>query len=139
MSDFYTYFKENMEELGLAPPPESLFGTQAAAVSTIATLFGFIDKFGTNVTVLEMAGAGTKLELLAVVGAVGAAYYAGAAVGSLAIATGRTINGGTSLSDVLMEASKLRFKRPWLTTLLHRRPGIYDTRVQGRKYYKYYG
>lgn len=138
MSDFYTYFKENMESLGLAPPPESLFGMQQLAVGTISTLVGCIDNFGARVTVLEIIGAGTKLEQLAVVGAVSAAYYAGAAIGSLAIATGRTLSGGTSLADVLFEASRWRLKRPWLASLLHRRPGIYDPSVPGRKYYKTY-
>ncbi|GAB3410353.1 hypothetical protein NX774_05290 [Massilia agilis] len=139
MSDFYKYFKENMEALGLNPPPESLFGTQQLALGTISTMLTYVDKFGTKVTVLEMAFAGTRLEQLATVGAVGAAYYAGAAIGSLAVATGRTISGGTSLGDVLFEASKRGLGRPWLTSLFHRMPGIYDPRVSGRKYYKHYG
>jgi hypothetical protein len=138
MSDFYKYFKENMEALGLAPPPQSLFGTQQLAISTISTILACIEKFGTKVTVLEMIGAGTRLEQMAVVGAVGASYYAGAAIGSLAVATGRTISGGTSLADVLFEASRWGFKRPWLTSLFHRRPGIYDPNVLGRKYIKLY-
>lgn len=138
MSDFYKYFKENMDALGLASPPESLYGTQALAISTIGTILACIDKFGTKVTVMEVAGAATRLEQLSVLGAVGAAYYAGAAIGSLAVATGRTISGGTSLGDVLFEASRWGFERPWLTSLLHRRPGIYDPGQSGRKYYKLY-
>jgi hypothetical protein len=138
MPDFYTYFKENMEALGLVPPPKSLFGTQQLAISTISTMIGCIDKFGTKVTVVELIGAGTKLEKMAVVGAVGASFYAGAAIGSLAVAAGRTLSGGTSLADVLYEASRWGLKRPWLTSLLHRRPGIYNTSVSGRKYYKHY-
>jgi hypothetical protein len=138
MSDFYKYFKENMEDLGLSAPPESLFGTQQLAISTISAIVAFIDKFGTKVTVLEMAGAGTRLEQLALLGALGASYYAGAAIGSLAVATGRTLAGGTSLADVLFEASRWGFDRPWLTSLLHRRPGIYDPSVSGRKYDKLY-
>jgi hypothetical protein len=139
MSDFYKYFKENMEALGLAPPPESLFGTQQLAISTISTILACIDKFGTKVTVLEVIGAGTRLEQMAVFGALGASYYVGAAIGSLAVATGRTMSGGTSLSDVLFEATRWGFKRPWLTSLFHRMPGIYDPKISGRKYYKHYG
>jgi len=139
MSNFYKYFKENMEALGLTPPPESLFGTQQLALSTISAILTYIDKFGTKATVLEMAGAGTRLEQLATVGALGAAYYAGAAIGSLAVATGRTISGGTSLGDVLFEASKRGFGRQWLTSLFIRMPGIYDPRVSGRKFYKHHG
>lgn len=138
MSDFYRYFKENMEDLGLTAPPESLFGTQQLAISTISAIVAFIDKFGTKVTVMEIAGAGTRLEQLALFGALGASYYAGAAIGSLAVATGRTISGGTSLADVLFEASRWDWKRSWLMSLLHRRPGIYDPSVSGRKYIKLY-
>ena len=122
----------------LTAPPESLFGTQQLAISTIGTIVAFIDKFGTKVTVMEMASAGTRLEQLTLLGTLGASYYAGAAIGSLAVATGRTISGGTSLADVLFEASKWGFDRPWLTSLFHRRPGIYDPSVSGRKYYKLY-
>lgn len=138
MSDFYKYFKENMEALNLIPPPESLFGTQALAVATINTFVAFIDKFGTKVTVMEVIGAGTRLEQMSVIGATGAAYYTGAVIGSLAVATGRTISGGTSLADVLLEVSRWDWKRSWLTSLLHRRPGIYDPNVLGRKYIKLY-
>jgi hypothetical protein len=138
MSEFYKYFKENMEGLGLTPPPESLYGTQALAISTISAILAYIDKFGTKVTVMEMIGAGTKLEKLTVVGSLGAAYYAGAVIGSLAVATGRTLSGGTSLADVLLEASRWKLKRPWLTSLLLRMPGLYDPKVSNRTYYKHY-
>ena len=138
MSDFYQYFKENMEALNLAPPAESLFATQALAVATINTFVIFVDKFGTRVTVLDVIYAGTRLEQLSVVGAVGAAYYTGALIGSLAVAAGRTVSGGTSLADVLFEASKWKLNRPWLTSLLHRHPGLYDPSVPGRKYYRTY-
>lgn len=138
MSKFYEYFKENMEALGLPVPPESLFGTQTLAVSTISTIVAYIDKFGTKVTVAEIAGAGTKLEWLATLGTLGAAYYAGAAIGSLAVATGRTLSGGTSLGDVLFEMSQRNWHRPWLTLLLQRRPGIYDQKAPNRRHYKLY-
>ena len=134
MSTFYRYFQENMSALGLTAP-DSLFGTQQTALGTITTLLTYIDKFGTRVTVGEMIAAGTKLETLATVGAYQVAYYAGAAIGSLAVATGRTLSGGTSLGDVLYEISKSGFRRPWLVTLLHLRPAIYDRSVANRRLY----
>jgi hypothetical protein len=42
---FYSYFKENMDGLGL-PAPESLFGTLSSATATAATILSQIDKFG---------------------------------------------------------------------------------------------
>jgi hypothetical protein len=137
MSDFYKYFKENMDALNL-PAPESLYGSITTAHASITTMLIYTDKFGPRVTVMEMIGAGTSLERLATVGAVQGAYYIGAAIGSLAVATGRTLAGGTSLSDVLFEASRWSLKRDWLLPLLHQRPGIYDPSVPGRKYYKLY-
>lgn len=137
MSDFYKYFKENMEALGLTAP-DSLFGSQQAAVGTITTILAFTDKHGAKVTVQELVGAGTKLEVLGAMGAVCAAFYAGAAIGSLAVATGRTLSGGTSLGDVLYEASRWDLKREWLSPLLHRLPGIHDSRVSGRRNYRHY-
>ena len=137
MSDFYKYFKQNMDALHL-PAPENLYGSVATAQASISGMLAYVDKFGPNVTVLEMIGAGTNLERLATVGAVQGAYYIGAAIGSLAVATGRTLGGGTSLSDVLFEASRWNWKRDWLLPLLHRNPGIYDPSVPGRKYHKLY-
>jgi hypothetical protein len=138
MSEFYTYFKENMEGLGLVAPPETLYGTQALAISTISTILACIDKFGTRVTLREVVGATSRLERLTVLGALGASYYVGAVIGSLAVATGRAMSGGTSLSDVLFESSKQGWNRPWLTSLFHRQPGLYNSSVSGRKHIKLY-
>jgi hypothetical protein len=137
MSDFYKYFKENMDALNL-PAPENLYGSVATAQTSISGMLVYIDKYGTRVTVLDMIGAGTNLERLATVGAVQGAYYIGAAIGSLAVATGRTLAAGTSLSDVLFEASHRDLKRDWLLPLLHRNPGIYVPSRSGRKYHKLY-
>ena len=49
MSNFYTYFKENMDGLGL-PAPEGLFGSLNAAVGNAAVLMSQIDKLGRRVT-----------------------------------------------------------------------------------------
>jgi hypothetical protein len=136
MSKFYQYFKENMEALGLTAP-DSLFGSQQTAIGTISTILAFTDKHGTRVTVYELARAGTNLERLAAVGAVSAAFYAGAAIGSLAVATGRTISGGTSLGDVLFEISTWNLGREWLLPLLQQMPGIYDQRASARRHYKH--
>ncbi|CAN7745339.1 hypothetical protein [Duganella sp. Dugasp56] len=127
MSDFYKYFKENMDGLGLATP-ENLFGSSQSAVSTASTLLALIDRFGKKVTVAEMIGAGTGIEKLAVLGAANASYYVGAVIGSIAIATGRALAGGTSLSDVLLNAQMNHLHRPWLAAVLMRHPEIYSRR-----------
>lgn len=135
MSDFYKYFKENMDALGI-PCPESLFGTVQMAAGTAATILGYIDKFGRTVTVRQLIGAGTRLEWLATVGALSAAFVVGAIIGSIAVATGRTLAGGRAMSDMIDIAIKYGLYRPWLSTQLHRFPGLYDHKVVARGLYR---
>jgi hypothetical protein len=59
MSEFYRYFKENMDALGLAAP-ETLFANATTALATATALATQIDKFGSRVTVLEVVGASWK-------------------------------------------------------------------------------
>lgn len=124
MTDFYRYFKENMDGLGL-PAPDTLFSSLQTAVANASILLTQIDKFGKAVTVGELLGAGTKLEKLGSVAALSAAFYVGAVIGSIAVATGRTMSGGTSISDVLFTANRYNLNRPWLFPMLVRSPGLY--------------
>ncbi len=130
MSGFYTYFKENMESLGL-PAPETLFGSLQAAVSNATIILSQIDKFGKKVTIKDLIGAGTRLEGLAVIGACSAAFYVGAIIGSIAVATGRSLAGGTSIADVIFTANKHHLYRSWLVSTLYENPGLYDARLAG--------
>ena len=127
MSDFCKYFKENMDALGL-PAPESFFGNAQLATATASALIGMIEKFGKKVTVTEMIGAGIRSEKLMLIGAVSASYYAGAVIGSIAVATGRSLAGGTSLSYVLLNAQMNHLHRPWLPAIMVRHPEIYRKR-----------
>lgn len=137
MSEFYTYFKENMAALNL-PAPESLFGSAQAALGTATAMITYVDKFGPKVTVRELVGAGTRLEGLTTVGACLATYYVGAVIGSLAVAAGRSLGRGTSLGDVFFVAAQYGFSRPWLAPILQRCPGVYKPSVAARFNYKSY-
>lgn len=138
MSDFYKYFKENMESMGL-PAPATLFGSVTSAVATATTILSQIDKFGKTVTLRELIVAGSRLEQLAVIGACSAAFYVGAVIGSIAVATGRTLGGGTTISDVLFSANRHQLDRNWLRDCLRRFPGIYRTDCPGKRNYRYRG
>jgi hypothetical protein len=112
---FYDYFKKNMAEMGL-PAPETLFGTLTTAVASIGAMATYIKTYGDTATVAEMigtiegsvAGAGGGMvgaatavsEALFFAGSLLAAYYVGACIGSLAVATGRYISGGMSIADM---------------------------------------
>jgi hypothetical protein len=136
MSDFHRYFKENMEALGL-PAPDSLFGTLQSSLATVTVLLASIDKFGKTATIADLIGAGTRLEQLGMIGTLSAAFYAGACIGSLAVATGRSMSGGTSVADVLLYARTHHLHRPWLAAELYRAPGISRPKMTGRARHKY--
>ena len=138
MSDFYQYFKENMESMGL-PAPQSLFGSVTSAVATATTLLSQVEKFGKKVTINELLRAGNKLEQLAIVGACSAAFYLGAVIGSIAVATGRVLGNGATLSDVLLTAQAYNLRPVWLIHCLHVYPGIYQVEVPGRANYRFLG
>jgi hypothetical protein len=136
VSEFYRHFKENMESMGL-PAPATLFGSLTSAVATATTILSQIDKFGKNVTIKEIVGAGSRLEQLAVLGACSAAFYVGAVIGSIAVATGRTLGNGATISDVLFSARRHGLDRNWLFGCMQMYPGIYQTGVLGRRQYRY--
>lgn len=123
MSEFYKYFKENMDGLDL-PAPEGLFGSAQAAVANASVIMSQIDKFGRGVTMRELVVAGTRLEGLGVLGACSAAYYVGAVIGSIAVASGRSLAGGISLADVLFTAKKYELDRTWLVGVVQRWPAM---------------
>lgn len=135
MATFYDYFKENMEGLGL-PAPESLFGTLSVAVATASTLLTQIDKFGKAVTIGELIGAGTRLEQIAIIGACSAAFYVGAVIDSIAVATGRSLAGGLSIADVLAMVRTNNLDRHWLSACLIQYPGVYQPQLPGRQLYR---
>jgi len=86
---FYSYFKENMEAIGLQAP-ESLFGSVTTAIASTTAIVAVTETVGAKVTISELIGAGTLFEGLIVVGACTAAFYAGACLGSLAVASVRS-------------------------------------------------
>jgi len=99
-----------MEALGL-PCPESLFGSVGAALSTLGSIIAALDKLGPKATMAQIVkgavavGAGGPAitaagRVLLGAGAVLASYYVGACIGSLAVATGRSLSGGMSIADI---------------------------------------
>lgn len=109
--DFKKYFNENMEELGL-PVPSSLFDTYQTAVATVTTLVGTLATLGKGATMAELIGATVGLEKLAVAASIGAAAYTGAVIGSIAVASGRSLGCGSRISDmfVFTYQNKLQFE-----------------------------
>lgn len=136
MAEFYKYFKENMEALGLSAP-DSLFGTLQTAIGTAATILTQVDKYGPRVTVGELVRGATRLEQLAYLGSVCAAFYLGAVIGSIAVATGRSLAGGTTITDVLFVATRYDLNRAWLPSVLYRWPCLYDSKLSARNMFRF--
>jgi hypothetical protein len=92
-SDFYKAFKGNMDAMGL-PAPASLFGSLTVALASTSAIAGCIAKLGTSATLSEVmltlpfvaggaAAAAGIAEIATALGAVSAAFYLGACIGSL--------------------------------------------------------
>ena len=71
--NFYTYFKQNMEAMGLSAPKE-LFGALEKTLGSAYAISKAIETFGTKVTVGELIGAGILAEGLGITLTMGAAY-----------------------------------------------------------------
>ncbi|AQP99250.1 hypothetical protein B0W48_05190 [Pseudoalteromonas aliena] len=109
--DFKKYFTENMKQLGL-PVPSTLFDTYQTAIATATTMAGTLATLGKGATVAELIGATIALEKLAIAASISAAAYTGAVIGSIAVASGRSIGCGSRISDlfVFMRQNNLEFK-----------------------------
>lgn len=131
---FYDDFNDNMAELGL-PAPRTLFGSLATATATISAMVRLVQVYGTKVTVAEMVGtlpgaavgagggavgvATAASEALLVIGALSGSFYVGACIGSLAVATGKALSGGTSIGDCVSAATLAGIPTPqWLIDTL---------------------
>lgn len=123
--DFMDYFHENMSALGV-PAPKSLFTTYTTVIAETSLITGAIGSFGAQATIAELVGATLLKEKLLVLGALGAAGYAGAAIGSLAVATGRSLGCGTRISDAFVLIHRHNLQFPGWDTFYHRHPQIID-------------
>lgn len=88
-----------MQDLGL-PVPSTLFDTYNTALSTASTMVGTLATLGKGATMAELVGATVGLEKLAVAASIGASAYTGAAIGSIAVAAGRSLGCGSRMSDL---------------------------------------
>lgn len=77
----------------------------------------------------RLVGAAAAVsEIVLVVGGLSAAYYVGACIGSLAVATGKCLSGGISIADCLSTATSHEFKsHGWLLKTLITNPSILKT------------
>jgi len=112
-SSFGKHFEENMNAIGL-PAPTDLFGTATLAYANISELAEAVSLYGRHVTVAEVWGATSKMEKLRTLGPIIAAYYTGAAVGSAAVALGRSLGCGATIADAMWYLREHGVYASWL-------------------------
>lgn len=132
--DFAKYFHENMEGLNL-PVPSTLFDNVNAAIANAALILETLNSLGKGATIGEVINATTGLEKLKIAASLGAAFYIGAVIGSIAVASGRSLGCGYSISDmvVFLRQNKLEFDG-W-NAFYTLNPEILDARNRFRQTY----
>jgi hypothetical protein len=97
-SSFYIAFRNNMQALGL-PVPKSWFSSIGTAIATIKAINHAIKINGPEMPISyivrgipALASSIAVSELLAPIEAVTASFYLGACIGSLGVATHKTLN-----------------------------------------------
>jgi len=123
--DFMKYFYGNMKALNV-PAPTTLFISYQTTIATASTLVGTLHKLGKGATIAELVGATVGIEKLMVAASFGAAAYTGVVIGSVFVATGRSLACGYQISDIFdfLHRNNLQF-RGWRALFLHN-PEIID-------------
>lgn len=132
--DFLKYFTENMKGLGL-DVPTTLFATKEKAIETITAISAALKTLGRSATMAEIVGATTGLEMLMVAGAASASFYLGAAIGSLMVATGRSLSCGKGIIDLFVFINKHNIYFEDSDTFFLRNPEIFNKSHPLRKQY----
>lgn len=132
--DFKKYFNENMKAMNL-PVPSTLFDNFNAAIANAGLILEALNTLGKGATIAEIIKATTGLEKLKVAASLGAAYYVGAAIGSIAVASGRSLGCGYRISDmfVFLEQTNLKFDNWNSFYMMH--PEILDKSHKFRQIY----
>jgi len=130
--DFGKYFRENMDALGL-PTPTSMFDNYNSAVGNASLMAGAVYKFGARATIAELVGATFLSEKLLVAASVGAVWYTGATVGSIAVASGRSLGCGARISDMFTFIGRRNLQFPGWETFYHRHPQVIDVQRPFRR------
>jgi len=117
---FGRYFKENMDALGL-PTPTGYYDSIVTTMGAIATLAETASLYPQMSIMQAWKLANPALKLRSLV-AVTAAYYVGAAIGSAAVAIGRSLGCGASLADAIQLAKSNGIYGNWVEKELAAHP-----------------
>jgi len=120
-SNFGDYFEENMRALGL-PAPSSIFTSAAVAYANIDQIASAVSLHGKTATLSKVWETGSRLERLKLTAPVLASFYAGAAAGSAAVAIGRALGCGATITDAIVQLQNHGIHHIWLESELKSNP-----------------
>jgi len=125
VGDFKKYFDENMEALG-APVPSGLFETYDKAIGTAAQMVAALEVLRKGATVAELFAAMTLSRALLVAGALSAAAYTGVVIGSIFVASIRSLSCASGITDfpLFIQQHNLAFRGWW--SFYARNPEVLD-------------
>jgi hypothetical protein len=134
--EFYKAFKDNMEALGL-DVPSTLSTAPANVGAKIGAWVAASEKFGKAVTMGEVIGAGMGSEILLALGGVYAAFWLGAAVGSLMVATTKYLDCNKNANAIANAARQFTFDTgfripPAILAVMQTNPMIFAVGQAGR-------
>jgi len=135
---WFDYLNENMEELGLWAP-DTLYKQAALSVGTLKSLEAAYAIFkGVGVTELASEGVYTasKAEGLTLAGAALASFYTGALIGSMAIASQRSMSCGKRLNEYFEMMPSAGFSKNEvieIKSIINNHPAIMNPGLPNRK------
>lgn len=108
--NFVKIFRGNMRSLGLTPPISMFNGFQQSLTHAMV-MASALDSLGRNATMGEIIGATSGLEKLKTVSGLYGAFYVGAVIGSLVVASAHSGACSAKRADLLafVQRNNLRF------------------------------
>lgn len=129
---WYEYFRENLRQLGL-DVPSGMWPTALGALAVYDRINSALPVHGARISAYTALRYSFSREVIRIGAGVAAAGYAGAVIGSMAVATGRYLGCGTTIAEVIANAATRGLDHPDVEYVLRRHPEIIDRRHPARK------
>lgn len=111
---FGTFIDENMASLGL-PMPSTTFETIGSMTAIATSMAEIIEINGTSINLYQaLSKINSAKKTLSISAGITASYYLGALIGSMAVATGRCLSGGVTMSEAIWAAREMGIFASWL-------------------------
>ena len=121
---FGQYIDDNMSSLNL-PMPSTVFETVGSMTAVATAIAEVIEISGTSISLYQaLQKINSAKRALSVSAGISASYYLGALIGSMAVATGRCLSNGATITDALWTAREMGIFGSWLETEYIKHPEL---------------